>query len=310
MKLRDAIPVAVLASSLSASALAQAPPAAGASPAPEVPKPSYTLAANLGMASNYVFRGLTQTDGKPAIQGGIDFSHTSGLYLGTWMSNISWFTDQNAGFASTPVALSSPGGAGAPYGAYSSNNASLEWDFYGGFKGTFAADWSYDLGIIDYYYPGTYDNMGAYRKPNTTEVYGVLGYKWLSFKYSQAISTFIFGVNESKGAGYADLSGTIPLGASGFKILAHAGRYTYPKNPNTGYRGSSGGDNSYFSYTDYKVGMTLDKWGYTFGVAYTNANSKDAAPDGEATAYKNAFGRNIGHGQGAVTITKSFASSW
>jgi len=207
------------------------------------------------------------------------------------------------------VALSSPGalaGPGSLYEAEKSNNASLEWDLYGGYKNSFATDWSYDIGVIEYYYPGTYDNLGAYRKPNTTEVYGLLGYKWLTLKYSKAISSYTFGVNEAKGASYADLSATIPIGETGFKILAHAGHYTYPTHPNAGYWTTSGGDNSYFTYTDYKLGLTLDKWGYTFGAAYSHANTKDAAPDHETTAYLNAFGRNIGKDQVAVTIAKSF----
>jgi len=302
MNLRNAITPA-LVSVLGVSAFAQTPAPA---PAAEAPKPTYTVTANVTLASNYVFRGLTQTDGKPAIQGGIDYAHTNGFYLGTWMSNISWYTDQNANTASHPVALSSPGSVGGLYVPERSNNAGLEWDLYGGYKNTFATDWSYDVGVIEYYYPGTYENLGAYRKPNTTEVYGLLGYKWLSFKYSKAISKETFGVVEGKGASYADLSATIPLGESGFKILAHAGRQTYPKNPNTDYWGASGGDNTYFTYSDAKLGLTLDKWGYTFGAAYTYANTKYAAPDGECTAYKNVFGRNIGREQVAVTIAKSF----
>ena len=273
---------------------------------PVAPKPEYTFTWNIAITSNYVFRGLTQTDGKPAIQGGFDFTHRSGFYLGTWMSNISWYTDQNAGTASAPVAFSSPGSVGAPYVPFRSNSAHLEWDFYSGCKNTFATDWSYDLGIIEYYYPGVYENKGAYRQPNTTEVYAALGYKWLSLKYSKAISTYTFGGNESKGASYVDLSAAIPIQDTGLKILAHVGHQQYPGHANTAYWGASGGDNSYFTYSDYKLGLTLDKWGCTFGAAYTYADTKYTAPDNECTAYQNAFGRNIGRGQVAVTISKTF----
>ena len=288
---------------------AQAPPPGATAPKegqPAAQKPDYTFTGNLSITSDYVFRGLTQTDGKPAIQGGLDFAHRSGFYLGTWLSNISWYTDQNAGTASAPVALSSPGSVGAPYAPFRSNSAHLEWDFYGGYRKTFATDWSFDLGIIEYYYPGVYENKGAYRQPNTTEVYGAIGYKWLSLKYSKAVSPYTFGVNESKGASYVDLSATIPIQDTGLKVLAHVGRQEYPGNRNSAYWGASGGDNSYFTYSDYKLGLTLDKWGFTFGVAYTYANTKSAAPDSETTAYENAFGRNIGRSRVAVTITRSF----
>ena len=124
------------------------------------------------------------------MQGGCDYAHSSGFYAGTWLSNISWFTDQNAGVKNAPVSLASPGSVGAPYSIGASNAASLEWDFYAGYKNTFAGDWNYDVGLIHYYYPGRFDNLGAYRQPNTTEVYGAIGYKWLTHKYSRAISSY------------------------------------------------------------------------------------------------------------------------
>ena len=267
----------------------------------------HTFVGNASLVSQYIFRGLSQTNGKPAIQGGLDYSHASGFYAGTWLSNISWFTDQNANTKSAPISLASPGSVGFPYAPNQSNTASLEWDFYGGFKNSFGGgDWNYDVGLIEYYYPGTYDNLGAYRKPNTTEVYGLIGYKWVSLKYSKGVSTNTFGVNESKGADYLDLSATIPLGGSGFNLLAHAGRYNFPGDANTIYWGASGGNNNTFDYTDYKLGLTKDYLGYTFGLAWTHANTKDAAPDGQTTAYMNAFGKNIGGNRAVLSVTKTF----
>jgi uncharacterized protein (TIGR02001 family) len=290
---------------LPAAVSAQTAPAAA--PAPAAEKSPHTVTANVGFASQYIFRGLTQTNGNPAIQGGADYSHTSGFYAGTWLSNISWFTDQNANTKSAPISLASPGATGFPYAPNQSNTASLEWDFYGGFKNSFAGgDWNYDVGVIQYYYPGTYNNLGAYRKPDTTEIYGLIGYKWVSLKWSKGVSSNTFGVNESKGADYLDLSATVPLGESGVNLLAHVGRYNFPGNANVGYWGVSGCNNNCFDYTDYKLGATKDYWGYTFGLAWTHAGTKDAAPDGQTTAYMNAFGKNIGRDRVALTITKTF----
>ena len=154
--------------------------------------------------------------------------------------------------------------------------------------------------------PRQYDNVGAYRKPNTTEIYGLIGYKWVTLKYSKAISTYTFGVNESKGADYLDLSATVPLGESGFNLLAHVGKANFPGNANVGYWGASGGNNNYFDYTDYKLGLTKEYLGYTFGLAWTRANAMDHAPDGETTAYMNAFGKNIGGNRVALSVTKTF----
>jgi len=270
------------------------------------PTPEHSVTGNLGVVSQYVFRGLSQTDGKPAVQGGLDYVHSSGFYVGTWLSNISWFTDQNAGVKSAPVSLASPGSVGAPYSAGASNAASLEWDFYGGYKNSFADDWTYDVGLIRYYYPGRFDNLGAYRQPDTTEVYGAIGYKWVTLKYSKGISTYTFGVNESRGASYLDLSALIPLGESGFSLLAHVGRQDYPGKSNVGYWGASGGNNNDFDYTDYKLGLTKEYLGFNFGLAWTYANTKHTAPDGNTTAYMNAFGKNIGRDRVALSVSKSF----
>jgi uncharacterized protein (TIGR02001 family) len=284
----------------SATAFAQASAA-------DAPKSPHTFTGNISLVSQYIFRGLSQTDGYPALQGGMDYSHASGFYAGTWLSNISWFTDQNANIKSAPVSLASPGSVGAPYTPNQSNAASLEWDFYAGFKNSFAGgDGIYDVGVIRYYYPGRYDNVGAYRNPNTTEVYGLIGYKWVSLKYSKGISAYTFGVNESKGADYLDVSATIPLGGSGFNFLAHFGKCNFPGNANVGYWGTSGGNNNFFDYTDYKLGLTKEFFNYTFGFAWTHADTKDAAPDGQTTAYMNAFGKNIGGHRVGLSVTKTF----
>lgn len=46
------------------------------------------LSANVGVVSNYYFRGVTQTDDKAAVQGGVDWAHNKGFYVGTWGSNV------------------------------------------------------------------------------------------------------------------------------------------------------------------------------------------------------------------------------
>ncbi|MBI3373870.1 MAG: hypothetical protein HY017_19260 [Betaproteobacteria bacterium] len=304
------IVTAFLAFAASAPALAQSDPEPAVTKHKdehhEIPPSAHTIAGNLGLVSQYVFRGLSQTNGKPAIQGGLDYSHASGFYAGTWLSNISWYTDQNANIASAPVSLASPGSVGAPYTPNRSNAASVEWDFYGGYKGSFAGDWTYDVGAVRYYYPGRFENVGAYRNPDTTEVYGAIGYKWVLLKYSRAISTHTFGVNESKGASYLDLSASAPLGESGFTLLAHVGRQDYPGNANVGYWGASGGNNNFFDYTDYKLGLTKDYFGFAFGAAWTYANTRHAAPDGQTTAYMNAFGNNIGRNRVVLSVSKTF----
>src|SRR5215467_3075278 len=148
----------LLASVLPRFALAQdaAKPAEPAK-APEPPKPPYTLTANVYVVSDYLFRGLTQTWGKPAIQGGADFVHDSGLYLGTWASNVSG--SQFAG-------------------------GSMEWDFYGGYNYKLNDDFTVGAGLYYYYYPGANFKDAASAPPgsqqyNTLEVNALVTWKWL-----------------------------------------------------------------------------------------------------------------------------------
>jgi uncharacterized protein (TIGR02001 family) len=230
------------------------------------PAPPYTFTGNVTLASEYLYRGIAQTRGKPAIQGGFDFTHSSGFYLGTWGSNISWISD------------SVPG-----------SSASMEWDVYGGYKGSFATDFGYDVGVLTYYYPGT--GFGSF-DPNTTEVYGGLSWKWFTAKYSYS-TTKLFGWTnpttgeDSKGSGYFDVTGNYDLG-SGFSLVGHVGHQDVH-----GY-----GD---ASYTDWKVGASKDLGFGTVGLFYSDTN---ANADCSGVATQNPYCvNNYDLGKGRVVVT-------
>lgn len=222
-------------------AQAAAPAAAPASP--------HTFTGNVGLATEYLYRGIAQTRGKPALQGGFDYSHASGLYAGVWGSNISWISD---------------GVAGA--------SASLELDIYGGYKGSFGGDWGYDVGVLTYNYPGTGKTPGNILKQDTTEVYGAVSWKWLTLKYSHS-TTALFGFAKTnagvtpnvqdgtKGSGYLELNAAYDLG-DGWGINGHVGHQKV--------KGFSDA-----SYTDYKVGGTKDFGFGVIGLAYWTTNAKD-----------------------------------
>ena len=59
----------------------------------KAPEPDFTLSYNVGVVSDYRFRGIAQTSTDPALQAGVDFAHKSGFYLGAWGSNIRWIKD-------------------------------------------------------------------------------------------------------------------------------------------------------------------------------------------------------------------------
>lgn len=83
---------AVAALVLPATGHAQSAPAAS----------PHTFTGNLTLASEYLYRGIAQTRGRPALQGGFDYAHASGLYAGLWGSNISWINDGTPGASASP----------------------------------------------------------------------------------------------------------------------------------------------------------------------------------------------------------------
>ncbi|HXZ53532.1 MAG TPA: TorF family putative porin [Burkholderiales bacterium] len=254
---------------LSVAAAIGAPALASAQQAATTPPP-YTFTGNVSLASEYLYRGIAQTRGKPAIQGGFDFAHSSGFYLGTWGSNISWISD------------SVPG-----------SSASMEWDVYGGYKGSFAKDFGYDVGALTYIYPGT--GFGSF-DPNTTEIYGALSWKWLTAKYSYSVTKLFGWVNpttgeDSKGSGYFDLTGNFDLG-SGFTLVAHGGYQ------DVRHYGDA-------SYTDWKLGATKDLGFGTLGLFYSDTN---ANADCGGVAAQNPYCVNnydLGKGRFLVTFSKT-----
>jgi len=264
-----AAPVAALADE---AAPADAAPAA----APAEPASPHTFTYNIGLYSQYIFRGLTQTAKKPALQGGVDYSHSSGLYAGTWGSNINWLTDSG-----------------------NWHEGSLEWDIYGGYKNTFGdTGIGYDVGLLNYVYPGSKTTAGdanvGFVDPYTLEAYAALSWKWIQAKYSYSI-TDAFGVKHSDGTYYAELNANYPIGETGLTVVAHVGRQEFDGKVN-----SAGIDNDkLYSYTDWKLGLTKS-WanGVNIGGYYTDTNAKDA---GYTIA-----GKNIGDNTFTAFIQKTF----
>jgi uncharacterized protein (TIGR02001 family) len=262
--------------------------AADAAPAPDL-----TVAYNVGLYSQYIFRGMTQTNHKPALQGGVDLTHSSGLYLGMWGSNISWLTD----------------GTGTGETKYYKSGGSLELDIYGGYRYSFANGLGIDIGALQYYYPGSRDK--SFPKANTTEVYGSLSYGWVQAKLSEVVSEAAWGFGQipgdkttSKAGGtyYAELNATIPLSdligakdglAAGITGIAHIGRQDF----------DAGKANDPASYSDYKLGLQKTfANGVNVGGYWTDTNNKYTST---VTSWKY-DGKNIGESTGTVYVQKTF----
>lgn len=234
-------------------------------------QPQQAFTGNIGLASEYRYRGIAQTDGKPALQGGFDYAHTSGLYLGTWASNVSWLSDAGGGISN-----------------------SLEWDLYGGLKRS-AGDFAYEAGLLYYAYPGRYPP--GFNSPDSLELYLAGSWKTLTLKYSHAL-TDLFGFVDSKGAGYLDLAGSFDLGG-GIALLAHVGHQRIPAGAVGGLRVRSASD---CSYTDWKLGVSTQAVGLNWALAYVDTDARGGA----GQCYRNAFGRDLGKAALVLSVGKTF----
>ena len=266
----------VLAASPQAHAAdaAAAPDAAASAPAPT---PFVTATSNVNIVSDYRFRGIDQTWGKPAVQGGADLAFANGLYAGVWASNVS--------------GNSYPGGG-------------LEMDYYAGYNSKIDDDLGYTVGGYGYYYPGAnFDKSAcpsaAYPAPcaalpsqglNTFELNAGVSWKWISYKLSVSTGDY-FGANRSTGYSghtsgtlYHDVTVTWPI-ADDISLVGHVGH--------TDVKATYAGMNP--DYTDYR--LTLGKtfsggWSVSAAGAGANNNRFYRPPVG-GLSYGNGDTRNV-----------------
>jgi uncharacterized protein (TIGR02001 family) len=185
MNFKSKLVLALLATS--SAAFAQTAPAAAA---PEV---TY----NVGVVSQYRYRGLAQTKGDAALQGGVDYANANGFYAGAWGSTIKWIKDASEGTG------------------YKQPKGSVELDLYEYVGNTYKD-------------AAPAGNVNA----NTDEVYGAATYGVFTAKYSHAFSN-LFGWGGSRDSHYVDLSANFDLG-NGYSLVPHAGRQVI-EGANHGY---------------------------------------------------------------------------
>ncbi len=245
------------------------------------PEPEYTISGNFGVTSDYRFRGMSQSDKKPAIQGGLDFTHKSGVYIGNWNSSVAdW---------------AAPRGSG------------IEMDVYGGYK-TEVLGIGLDVGAIYYYYPGAQVSATNFTNPvNTQEAYIGFGWGPVSFKTSYTLSDRYFGLGKgggdtslqrsanstAKGTLYFDLSLAKEI-SPGLTVKAHAG-----------FLDLNDKEAALDYITDYSIGLAYDMGGWVLGASFFNTSG--LSPDAK-TWFTTSDGRNTKlYGSGFnLSLTKSF----
>jgi uncharacterized protein (TIGR02001 family) len=218
---------------------AQEAPAVLEAPAAPAAPAAASVSYNLGVISDYRYRGISQTRLHPAVQGGADYTDpASGFYAGTWLSSITWAKDAGGG-------------------------GSVEMDIYGGKRGELGGGVSYDVGVLGYVYPGNgLGDQPGFVNANTAELYGQLGYGPYYVKYSNAL-TNLFGFVESRYSSYLDLGANLDAG-NGVTVNLHAGRQHVQHSLNA-------------SYTDWKIGVSK-AWGpITLSLAAVGTTADEAA---------------------------------
>ena len=141
-------------------------------------EPQAPISANITFTTDYVFRGISQTNERFAVQGGFDWaSEPTGIYVGTWASNVDFDSE-----------------------------TSVELDGYIGWAKSWG-DWGVDLGYLHYNYPGE-------SVLNTDEIYAKGSWKWLGLEYYHTVSSEAFGIADARGSGYlaATVAYTFPMG--------------------------------------------------------------------------------------------------
>lgn len=202
----------------------------------------HTFSIKGSLYSEYEYRGISQTSQDPALQLNLDYSHSSGFYLGFFATNIKWLEE-------TAESL----------GGHTRGN--LELDFFGGYKMEIAKDFLLDVGYLRYEYPRS-DDFFTNPKVHTDEVYVGLSWGPLSTKYSYSIND-TFGVPNSEGSDFLEANLAYPIDK--WTITAHIGKQRYKNN-------------SPLDYVVYKIGAVYDFGdGWNAGAYYKDTDVDNSA---------------------------------
>jgi uncharacterized protein (TIGR02001 family) len=195
------------------------------------------FSANVALTTDYAFRGISQTAEDPALQGGFDFTHKSGLYAGVWGSNLNF---------GEPVA----------------NDAHLETDLYAGYRWEMAK-LKWDVGVLHYAYPGAASEFDY----DFTEVYVGAGFGPVTVKasYSDDFTGVVAGDDEGAYYVEANASFDLPMDvALGLHVGKSGGDYF-----------DVAGD-ALVDYVDYKVSLSKEVAGFGVSLAYIDTDLSGA----------------------------------
>jgi uncharacterized protein (TIGR02001 family) len=226
------------------------------------------ISANVTLASDYIFRGISQTDNQIAIQGGFDYAWDMGFYVGTWASNVdSDFFNGDA----------------------NGQDPQTEVDLYAGYAGEYKG-FGYDVGYLRYEYPGygDADTNEVYVNGSYSNDYGDFG---ASINYSDELSF----LPSDQSAWYiaASYDRTLPWYEIGLSITAgHSFGDAFDLGAGDFLKGKSGLTDS---YSDWSIGISKSWMGADYSLTYTDNNmDKPDCPSGSNDYCEEHFVASIG----------------
>jgi uncharacterized protein (TIGR02001 family) len=277
----------------------------------------WAATANIGVVSDYYFRGISQSWHKPTAQGGMDITHSSGFYAGVWGSGV------------TPNTYP---------------DANTEIDVYAGYNGTTPIEkLGYTVGIYGYMYPGgswkkynlAGDAAGFKQTPkggrwDTYEFNAGISYDWISAKLSYTLTDW-FGADKdtgwdgsTKGSTYFEINAAYPLPWWDLTLIGHVGRLNVAGKLNLAADFSSIGGGSAPStstsmadnpdYTDWKIGLSKAfkigaTEGWNAGLYWVESDNSRYWSDrgyGGSSFNGGAKGKNLNDGRFVLTVGRTF----
>ena len=199
------------------------------------PPSDVTISGNVALVSDYRFRGVSQSDNRPAVQASVTVNHANGLYAGVWGSNID---DDSIGYGSAEI------------------------DLYGGWSGEISSGLTADVGMLYYLYPDApggvlSDSFEAY-----ASISGSLGpavaklgtnYTWGQAATGQRDNIYVYG----------DLSVGVPN--TPVTLVAH---YGYSDGAYGSALNAAGGRLFDDGYSDWSLGADYVTGPITLGLRY------------------------------------------
>ena len=242
------------------------------------------FAPSVTVTSNYLFRGISQTERGAAAQGNLEYSYPAGMvtpYIGSFISNVQF-----------------------PDGSFGQLRQRLEVDFFGGVRIEPVQKFILDFGAITYLYPtNTVDKNPTPQgvgNPQWNEVYGKASYDFgLAKMVASVFYTSQFSAASGKGV-YVEGGADVPLPFLDLTAIGRVGRQTIERNANFGFP----------DYTTWNLGLSREVLGFVVTGMYSDTDVKRGASLGQDINRANQTiteeNRKLTKGTFVLSVAKNF----